>query len=127
MSRHLFDIDQMILARAEFIREARELPLGAERNQKRQVARSLKRLIQTQAAARDSAVKAESGAVQRRRFKQTAPLDQRLSEQAARLRKEAQGTPPGVERDTLLRRARQAEEAVQMQEWLVTSGTNAPK
>jgi hypothetical protein len=65
--------------------------------------------------------------VQRRGFKQTAPLDQRLAEQAERLRKEAQGTPPGVARDTLLRRARQAEEAAQMQEWLVTPGAKAPE
>jgi hypothetical protein len=34
--------------------------------------------------------------MQRRRFKELAPLDQRLEEQAKRLRKEAQGTPPGV-------------------------------
>ena len=35
----------------------------------------------------------------RRRFKQTDPLDKRLSEEAERLRKEARGAPPGVERD----------------------------
>jgi hypothetical protein len=32
--------------------------------------------------------------IERRRFKPTAPLDQRLTEQAERLLKEAQGTPP---------------------------------
>jgi hypothetical protein len=36
----------------------------------------------------------------RRRFEQIRPLDQRLEEEAKRLRKEAQGTPPGVERET---------------------------
>jgi hypothetical protein len=47
MSRHphLFDIGQLIQARFEFLREARALPLGTERNQKRQIACSLKRLI----------------------------------------------------------------------------------
>ena len=63
---------------------------------------------------------------QRNRFKQTAPLDQPLQDEAKRLRKEAQGTPPGHERDNLIRRARQAEAAVQMNEWLVSHGL-APK
>ena len=63
---------------------------------------------------------------QRRRFKQTTTLDQRLSEQAERLRKEAQGTPPGVKRDDLLRRARQAETAAHMQEWITSPGLRAP-
>jgi hypothetical protein len=47
----------------------------------------------------------------RRRFKPIDPLDKRLAEEAQCLRKEAQGTPPGVERERLLRRARQAEAA----------------
>jgi hypothetical protein len=53
----------------------------------------------------------------RRRFEQIRPLDQRLEEEAKRLRKEAQGTPPGVEREKLVRRARQAETALRIQEW----------
>jgi hypothetical protein len=64
---------------------------------------------------------------QRRRFKQTTTLDQRLSEQAERLRKEAQGTPRGVKRDDLLRRARQAETAAHMQEWITSPGLRAPQ
>ena len=48
--------------------------------------------------------------MERGRFKQSAaPLDQRLEEQAKRLRKEAKGTPRGVEREKLIRRARQAD------------------
>jgi hypothetical protein len=43
-------------------------------------------------------------------------LDQSPSAQAARLRKEARGTPPGVRRDQLLRRARQIEIASRVQE-----------
>ena len=65
--------------------------------------------------------------MQRRSFKQTAPLDQRLTEEAERLRKEARGTPPGVARDKLIRRARQAETASQMQEWLASPGLQAPR
>jgi hypothetical protein len=60
--------------------------------------------------------------MQRRRFKQTAPPDQRLMQEAERLRKEAQGKPPGIERERLIRRARQAETAAHMQEWLTSPG-----
>ena len=55
------------------------------------------------------------------------PLDQRLTEQAERLRKEAQGTPPGVMRDQLIRQARQAETASHMQEWLSSPGLQPPR
>jgi hypothetical protein len=65
--------------------------------------------------------------MRRRRFKQISPLDQRLSEDAQRLRKEAQGTPPGYEREMLIRRAQQAETAVHMQQWLSSPGRRAPK
>ena len=65
--------------------------------------------------------------MQRRSFKQIAPLDQRLTEEAERLRKEARGTPPGVARDNLIRRARQAETASHMQEWLASPGLQSPR
>jgi hypothetical protein len=65
--------------------------------------------------------------MQRRSIKQITPLDQRLEEQAKRLRKEAQGTPPGVEREKLIRRARQAETAAHIQEWLSSPGLQPPK
>lgn len=64
--------------------------------------------------------------MQRRRFKQTTSLDQRLEEQAKRLRQEACGIPPGVERDRLIRRARQAEVAAHMNEWLSSRGLQPP-
>jgi hypothetical protein len=63
----------------------------------------------------------------RRRFGQSAQLDQRLTEQAQRLRKEAQGTPPGIERTRLIRQARQAEIAAHMQEWLASPGLQPPR
>jgi hypothetical protein len=54
MTRHplLFDTDSLILARIEFVQEARALSRGGERDQKRQIARSLKRLIESQRPAR---------------------------------------------------------------------------
>jgi predicted trehalose synthase len=64
---------------------------------------------------------------QRRRFKQAEPLEQRLADEVQRLRKEAQGTPPGIERERLIRRARQAETASRMHEWLRSSGLQSPK
>jgi hypothetical protein len=63
---------------------------------------------------------------ERRRFKQLDPLGSRLSEEAQRLRKEARGIPPGVERDGLVRRARQAETASRMSEWLSSKGLQPP-
>ena len=65
--------------------------------------------------------------MQRRRFKQIAPLDQCLSQEAERLREEAKGTPPGIEREKLIRRARQAETAVHLQEWLTSPGLQTPR
>jgi hypothetical protein len=64
---------------------------------------------------------------QQRRFKQTQPLEQRFSEEAANLRKQAQGTPPGIERERLIRRARLAETASHMNEWLSSRALQAPK
>jgi hypothetical protein len=57
-----------------------------------------------------------SAVQQRRRVKQTLSLDQRLTDQAERLKKEARGTPPGIERERLLRRARHAETAAHMEQ-----------
>ena len=42
-----------------------------------------------------------------RRFTQTISLEESLPEEAKRLRKQAQGTLPGIERERLVRRARQ--------------------
>jgi hypothetical protein len=64
--------------------------------------------------------------MQRRHFQQTTNLEKRLIEEAGRLRKEARGTPAGIERERLLRRARQAETASQVSEWLASRGLQSP-
>ena len=64
---------------------------------------------------------------ERRRFTQTTSLEGSLAEESKRLRKQAQGTPPGIERERLVRRARQAETASRMTEWLTSRGLQAPK
>ena len=65
--------------------------------------------------------------MQGRRLNQTKPLDQRLDERAKRLRQEARGTPPGFAREMLIRRARQAETAAQMQQWILLPALRPPK
>jgi hypothetical protein len=63
---------------------------------------------------------------ERRPLTQTTSLE-RLVEEAKQLRKQARGTPPGIERERLVRRARQAETASQMAEWLKSRRLQAPK
>jgi hypothetical protein len=46
--QHLFDPDELRRVRAEFLREARALPRGGERNEKRELARGLKDLTRIQ-------------------------------------------------------------------------------
>jgi hypothetical protein len=76
--------------------------------------------------ARSRLYKTGSSAMQRPPYEQAAPIDLRLTEESQRLRKEAQGTPPGIARDRLIRRARQAETAAHMQEWLRSPGLKPP-
>jgi hypothetical protein len=63
----------------------------------------------------------------KRRFAHTTTLEERLAQEAARLRQEARGTPPGIERETMIRRARQAETALHVNEWLSLPELRAPK
>ena len=65
--------------------------------------------------------------MQRRRFKQTQTLEQRLADEAKRLREEAKLLPPGPLRDAVLRRARQAETGSRMSEWLQSPGLQPPQ
>ena len=58
----------------------------------------------------------------RRRFKTS--LKERLAEEATRLRKQARDTPPGSERELLVRKARRSEAASQMIEWLTSAPNN---
>ena len=63
----------------------------------------------------------------RQRFKQGAPLEQRLVSKAKRLREQARLLPPGVTRETALRKARQAETAAHLSDWLRSPGLKAPE
>ena len=54
-------------------------------------------------------------------------LYQRLNDEAQRLRKEARGTQPGIERERLIRKARWAETASNIDEWLSSPRLQAPR
>jgi hypothetical protein len=61
----------------------------------------------------------------RRRFRQSSTLEDRLAQEATRLREEAKQTYPGIERDRLLRKARQAETAARIRWVAIVAGTEA--
>ena len=63
----------------------------------------------------------------RRRFKQSQSLEERLSEEAKRLREEARVLPPGTVREALLRKARQCETGSHMSEWLRSPELRPPE
>ena len=62
----------------------------------------------------------------RHHFTPTESLEVRLATEAAKLRKQAQGTPYGIERDRLVRRARQVETGSHISEWLRSAGLQSP-
>ncbi|HWI69871.1 MAG TPA: hypothetical protein VNS88_16100 [Nitrospiraceae bacterium] len=64
--------------------------------------------------------------MQRRSFKNTLTFPDRLVKEAERFREEAETKPSGQERDNLLRKARQAETAAHMDEWLSSPGLKPP-
>lgn len=64
--------------------------------------------------------------LQRRRFKQTRSLPERLAEEAKRLRDQAKLLPDGPLREQVMRKARQCETGSHMTEWLQSSGLEPP-
>jgi hypothetical protein len=65
--------------------------------------------------------------MQRRRFKNIRTLPERLDQEVKRLREEAEKLPHGGERDQLLRKARQAETALHVNDWLSSPGLRTPE
>jgi hypothetical protein len=66
-------------------------------------------------------------AMHRRHFKRTQSLEERLAQEAKRLREEAKLLPPGALREELIRRARHAETASHLNEWLMSPGLRPPE
>ena len=65
--------------------------------------------------------------MERRRVKQIQSLEDRLAEEAKRLREKAKSLPLGAARETLLRKARQAETGSHISEWLRSPELQPPK
>jgi hypothetical protein len=65
--------------------------------------------------------------LQRIRFRHEKTFKERLKEQSAACRAEAEKIPPGTARELLLKRARQAETASQIDEWFSSPGLQSPK
>jgi hypothetical protein len=65
--------------------------------------------------------------MQRRRFKQILSFPDRLAHEAERLREEAKKMPHGKEREELLRKARQADTALRINDWLSSPGLKQPE
>ena len=65
--------------------------------------------------------------MQRRRFNNTLSFPDRLAKEAKRFRDEAERTkPPGPERDLLIRKARQADTAAHIDQWVSSPGLRPP-
>lgn len=64
----------------------------------------------------------------RRRTKHTASFEERLADEAQRLREAAAEQPAGsTDREQLLRQARRVETASHMNDWLKSPGLQPPK
>jgi len=67
-------------------------------------------------------------AQQRKRIKHKTTFEERLAEEARLFKAAAENQPPGsTARELLLRRARQAETASRMNEWLSPPGLASPR
>jgi hypothetical protein len=64
---------------------------------------------------------------QPRRIKQTFPFGERLAQEARRCREQAETMPPGIERESFLRKAQQADTAARINKWLASPGLRPPK
>jgi hypothetical protein len=63
----------------------------------------------------------------RRRVKQIECLKDRLIHEADKLRSKAKEMPPGVRREKLLKKAREAEMAARIDDWLSSPGLPLPE
>ena len=63
----------------------------------------------------------------RRRFKQQVSLQDRIAEWAIGIREQANRMRPGPQRDELLRKLRQAETAMHLEDWANSVGLQPPK
>jgi len=62
----------------------------------------------------------------RRRFLDSRSPEERMADEARDLRERAEELPPGLQRELLLRQARQDEVASHLTEWLTSPGLQSP-
>jgi hypothetical protein len=65
--------------------------------------------------------------MRKRPFRKVASFEERLAEEAQRLKNQARALPPGTQREGFLRKARQAETASHISQWLSSPGLASPK
>ena len=65
--------------------------------------------------------------MQHRSFRNILTFPDRMAKEAERFRQEAETKPPGQERDDLLRKARQAETAAHIDQWIASPGLRPPE
>lgn len=63
---------------------------------------------------------------ERRRVRQERPLEERLALEALRLRETAKTLKPGAKRQSLLRKAREAEITANITAWILSPGLKPP-
>ena len=63
----------------------------------------------------------------RRHFKQETTLQDRIVAWAKEVRAQAAELPPGPDRDELLKKVRQAETAMHLEDWANSPGLQSPK
>jgi len=68
----------------------------------------------------------ERAMVKRRRFKQPITLQDRIVAWAKEVRAQAAALPPGPEQDMLLKKVRQAEVALKLEDWANSPGLQPP-
>lgn len=64
--------------------------------------------------------------MRRIRIKHALSLEERLAEEARRIRERANNLPGGAERDALLLKARQMETASHLTDWITSPGLESP-
>lgn len=69
----------------------------------------------------------EGTMTQRHRVIQTRSLEDRMAEQAAKLKEQASQLPAGAEREALLKRARIAQTGAHLSDWLRSPGLRPPE
>jgi hypothetical protein len=65
--------------------------------------------------------------IERRRFRQSISFQDRLATFAEDVRDKAAKLPPGIEREYMLRKARQADTAARLDDWANSPGFQPPK